>query len=243
MTLHRKAVAMPFVATFTMGSPTVLSRFGLPRMESLLRHRQVVTGGNADDELPLALHHCGTPAAGGLFPLSRQAPYNAESVTKGESIFQCLVNLGFSGQAADNTVRRGHPRMKANGKVVSSLQTWTILPARTLVARGVGDPRATLQLLERDPFIGVGTNLGYGEVLHFQVEEADWDDQKDGDDPLMSPWVFLDKQKRLTTPLPDTKICAEMIAASQGMVTRGSASFHYPFRTGAAQSAFLPVNG
>lgn len=243
MTQHGKAVVTPFVVTFTMGSPMVLSRYGLPRMESLLRHRQVVTGGNIDDALPLVLHHCGIPAAGGLFPLSRQTPYNAESVTKGESIFQCLVNLGFSGQAADNAVKRGHPRMKANGKVVSALQTWTILPARTLVARGVGDPRAILELLERDPFIGVGTNLGYGEVLHFQVEEADWDYEKDGDDPLMSPWVFLDKQKRLTTPLPDTDTCAGIIAATHGMVTRGSASFHYPFRTGATQSAFLPVNG
>lgn len=242
MTQHGKAV-IPFVATFTMGSPVVLSRYGLPRLESLLRHRQMVTGGGMDDPLPLALHHCGIPAAGGLFAVSRQAPYNAESVTKGESIFQSLVSLGFSGEEAERTIKRGHPRMKANNKVTSALQMWTLLPARALVARGVGDPRAILELLERDPFIGVGTNLGYGEVLRFQVEEADWDDEKDGDDPLMSPWVFLDRQRRLTAPLPDTEVCSEIIAATQGMVTRGTASFHYPFRTGSAQTAFLPVNG
>ena len=114
MTQHGKEVAIPFVATLTMGSPMVLSRYGLPRMESLLRHRQLVTGGGVTDALPLALHHCGIPAAGGLFAVSRQAPYNAESVTKGESIFQSLANLGFSGEEAERTVKRGHPRMKTN---------------------------------------------------------------------------------------------------------------------------------
>ena len=234
---------VPFVVTFTMGSPVVLAKFGLPRLESLLRHRQVATGGGTSDALPIASHGCGVPAAGGVFAASGVAPYNVESVTKGESIFQFLVNLGFPAREADRVVGQGHLRMKTNNKVVSALQNWTVLPARALTARGVGTPRAVLEILERDPFIGVGTNLGYGEVLRFQVEEADWDSEKNGDDPLVSPWVFLDDRKRLTTPMPDTKECAEIINVAKGMLTRGSVSFSYPFRTGTPQMAFLPVNG
>ncbi|MHB8365501.1 MAG: hypothetical protein ACYDB0_00595 [Acidithiobacillus sp.] len=239
---QRKKDVTPFVATFTMGSPVVLPKFGLPRLESLLRHRQVVTGGGMEDVLPVVMHHCGVPAAGGLFAASGATAYGAQSVTKGESIFQFLVNTGVPAREAERMVAQGHLRMKSNNNVVSVLQNWTILPAHTLSARGVGDPRAVLDILEYDPFIGVGTNLGYGEVLRFQVEEADWDSEH-GDDPLESPWVFLDDRKRLTTPLPDTDACADIAHAAKGMIAHGTAAFQYPFRVGTPQAAFLPVNG
>lgn len=234
-----KSKETPFTVTFTMGSPIVLSKFGLPRLESLLRHRQVVTGGDFNDVLPIASHHCGISAAGGLFSLSKANPYTVESVIVGDAIFRSLVNVGFPAKEADHMVSHGHLQMKSNLKVVSTLQKWTILPSGTLMARGVGDPKSVLEILERDPFIGVGTNLGYGEVLRFDVEEADWET---AENPLMSPWVFWDHKQRLTTPIPDTQDCTKIVEASKGMITRGSASFGYPFRIGASQSAFLPVN-
>jgi hypothetical protein len=240
----------PFLVTFKMGSPIALSKFGMPRLESLLRHRQMVTGGQADDVLPLAMHDCGILSAGGVFTTSHAVAYNATSITNGHSIFKTLISMGVSVRESEHIVAHGHLRMKGMGSVISALQNWRILPSSILFARGVGDPRAVLEILERDPFIGIGTNLGYGEVLQFSVEECDWEDEKDekdekdengGQHPTSAPWVFLDKRKRLTMPLPDTTVGAEIAQISKGMITKGSACFQYPFRTGSAQMAFLPV--